>query len=349
MNPYARPRPSAFARVAIAGALITLGAACSPGQPSGGDRPARPARTVRTAEVARSGETEALVPGVVQARQRASLAARVSASVVELPSREGESVGAGAIVARLEDGALRSAVAAADASVAAAEADFARIDALVGKGAATSRERDEAAARAAASRAALQAARDNLSYAVLRAPFAGVVSARPVHVGDVVSPGTPVVEIEGRSGFEVRATLEPDLAATTTTGAAIQVHVDGQPTSLTATVKALSPAGDPATHRFEIRADLPQADGMRSGTFARLVVPRSSSEPTLSVIKSATFERGGLTGVFVVREGRAFLRWVALGADRDGALEVRAGLTAGERVVVEPAGLADGDPVQEAR
>ena len=51
---------------------------------------------------------------------------------------------------------------------------------------------------------------------------------------------------------------------------------------------------------------------------------------------TALFERGGLTGLFVVRDGKARLRWVAAGARDGGAVEVRAGVEAGERVVLGP-------------
>ena len=62
----------------------------------------------------------------------------------------------------------------------------------------------------------------------------------------------------------------------------------------------------------------------------------------------ALFERGGLTGVFVVTDGKARLRWIAAG-ERDGNLiEVRAGLEAGERVVLNPAELTDGVAVRVA-
>ena len=64
---------------------------------------------------------------------------------------------------------------------------------------------------------------------------------------------------------------------------------------------------------------------------------------------AAVFERGGLTGVFVVAEGKARLRWIAVGAPEGEAIEVRAGLEPGERVVLEPSGLVDGTPVVEAQ
>jgi RND family efflux transporter MFP subunit len=331
-------------------ALALVLAACGREKPD----PEAPAkseapRAVRTAEAARAGGGEAMAPAVVRARQRATLASRIPASVAELPFREGDGVSAGAVVARLDDAALRASVAAAEAAVMAAEADLARAQNLLGKGAATPRENEEAAARAAAARAQLSAARDNLSYAVLRAPFAGRVSARPVNVGDVVSPGTPVVEVEGEGGLEVLSTLGAGSVGLVKPGLVVKAFVDGQPEPLPATVRSVSPAGDPTTHRFEVRADLPRARGLRSGLFARLALPAPPGPERITVPAAAIVERGGLTGVFVVGGGRARLRWVAVGAREGDPVEVRAGLAPGERVVLEPGGLADGAPVMEEK
>jgi len=348
-----RPGPPALTSVLAAASVGLLSiwlAACGRDKPrSSPSMAAAPARTVSTAAVQRSGESETTVPAAVQARQRAALSARIPASVLDLPYREGERVEAGAVVVRLDDGALRSALTAAEAGVKAAEADQARIDGLLEKGAATSREADEAAARSASSRAARQAARDSVAYAVLRAPFTGVVASRAVNVGDVVSPGRTLIEIEGQGGYEIVATLDSDLASATRVGAPVKVAVDGQAAPLNGTIRALSPAGDTSTHRFEVRADLPQAAGLRSGLFARLLLPTPASDPRLTVPKSAVFERGGLSGVFVVKDGKAGLRWIAVGASQGEHTEVRAGLEAGERVVLNPQDLTDGAPVQENR
>jgi hypothetical protein len=65
------------------------------------------------------------------------------------------------------------------------------------------------------------------------------------------------------------------------------------------------------------------------------------------VPESAVFRRGGLTGVFVVAEGHAHLRWIAPGPAASGTVEVRAGASQGEKAVLDPAGLADGAPVVE--
>jgi membrane fusion protein (multidrug efflux system) len=331
---------------ARAGAVLTI--LCAAGLAACGQRgqgkadaaPAAAPTEVTTTPVVRSGGAgDVAVPAVVQARQRAALSARMPASVVELPYQEGARVDAGAVVVRLDDAALRSAVTAAHAVASAADADLARTRALLEKGAATPRELEQMTAAASGAHAQLTGARDNLSYAALRAPFAGRVAARRVNLGDVVNPGMPLVEIEGEGGLELRATVESALAAVLRPGARVKALVDGQAGALVATVSAVAPAGDPITHRFELKAELPAAPRL----------PGVGAAPRLLVPASAVFERGGLTGVFVVDGGSARLRWVAAGSREGDTMEVRAGVEAGERVVLDPADLVDGAPVREAR
>jgi RND family efflux transporter MFP subunit len=309
--------------------------------------PVHPVRVARVEHV--GGDAVISVPAVVAAQESATLFARIPASVVALPFREGDAVSKGSVVVRLDDSALGSAEAAADAAAKAAEVDLARVQALLSKNAATPRELDEATARAAAARAALAGVRDSRSYAVLRAPFDGVVAARPVHVGDVVSPSTPMLVIEGRTGLEVRATVEAASASRIRRGQRLSTRVDGQAEAVIATVRSISPAADPATHRVEIRADLGAAPGLRSGLFARLLIPAAGEQGRITVPSAAVVERGGLSGVFVVAQDRAWLRWVAMGASEGKTAEVRAGLDPGTDVVLEPAGLDDGARIEVVR
>ena len=341
----------------VRGSILTLtfaalgAAACGRHEaPKAAEAPAGPTRDVTTGEVVRmSVAGEAAMPGTVQARRLAALSARVPASVVELPYREGQWVKAGAVVVRLDDAALRAAVAAAQAGVNATQSDLERTKSLLEKGAATPRELEQMTAAASGAQAQLTAAKDGLAYSALRAPFDGRVASRRVNLGDVANAGMPLVEIEGEGGFELKATVESSLAATLRPGARLEAQVDGQAAPLVATVSAIAPAGDPTTHRFEVKADLPAASGLRAGLFARLLVPSATADPKLVVPSAAVFERGGLTGVFVAAEGKARLRWIATGAREGSGVEARAGVEPGERVVLDPAGLADGALVKEQR
>jgi len=163
----------------------------------------------------------------------------------------------------------------------------------------------------------------------------------------VVGPGRPLVEIEGATGYELRASVEAEAARRLRAGQKLDARIDDLADPVPATVRVIAPAGDPATHRFEVKADLTATTGLRSGLFARLLLPSEGGSARLLVPDTAVFRRGGLMGVFVVDAGRARLRWVATGETSDGLVEIRSGVAEGERVALEPAGLADGVAVVE--
>jgi RND family efflux transporter MFP subunit len=332
--------------IVVAG-LLWL-AACARHAPAPAAKaPNAPAVKVALAEVVRSGGEPQAVAAALHARERATLSARIAATILELPRREGDSVAQGALLVRLDDAALHAAHAAALASARSAESELARAEALLRKGAATPREHEQAQAAAAGARAAVAGAQDALAYAVLRAPFAGRVVARPASLGDVTAPGKPLLELEGAFGVELRAWLDRRQADALRLGQRVSALVDGVPEPVPATVRVLVPAADPATHRFEVRAELEPGLGLRAGLFARLLLPPAADEQRLLVPTRALLRRGGLVGAFVVDAGRARLRWVAVGGAAGDATEVRAGLAAGEKVVLDPAGLGDGGAVEE--
>ena len=89
--------------------------------------------------------------------------------------------------------------------------------------------------------------------------------------------------------------------------------------------------------------------GLRSGAFARVEIPGATRTTVAWVPRSAVVERGDLVGVFVLQDGRAQLRWLALGESVDGRCPVRAGLKAGEQVIDNPGALRDGQRVEVVR
>lgn len=336
-------------RTAVPVLILVAAAGCRGSEAPPPAPPTAAPRSVRTAEVASLASAGASAPATVFARSGAVLVARQPGAVLALPFREGDRFAAGTVLVRLDARGMAAARTAAEADLKLAEADRERMESLRVKGAATPREAEQAAVRAEAARAALLATREAMAYAQLRAPFAGRVAARRVNVGDVVTPGSPLLEIEGTDGFEVRASLDQREAASFKPGARIEVTVDGLEQAVPATVRSLSAAADPATHRFDLRADLEAAPGLRSGLFARLALPAAGDERRLVVPAASVFSRGGLAGVYVLADGHARLRWIAVGATAGGNTEVRAGLAAGERVILEPSGLEDGSPAVEAR
>jgi RND family efflux transporter MFP subunit len=198
---------------------------------------AEPATPVQTVAV-RTGALESVdhVLGEVHGADEAGIAPRVSGEVTEVAVRQGDRVARGAVLARLDAEELDDALDAAEAEVEAArvahEAQAASTsrDSVLFENQAISREQWEhtQAARAAASarlevaRRHRDQARTRVGYAVARAPFDGVVSARMVDPGDLAVPGRPILRMVRQSAVRVRAEVPPALLA----GVRIGVPVD---------------------------------------------------------------------------------------------------------------------------
>jgi RND family efflux transporter MFP subunit len=308
--------------------------------------PAAPPPPVRVKAIQAGAPADgAFVPASVLAARRATISTRLAASVQAVHVTEGQRVAAGQLLISLSDADLRGGLAAAETALAAAQAHERRIRALLAQKAATPAELEMASAQRAQADAAVAAARANLAYSQIRAPFAGTVQARRTDPGDLVGPGQPLVELEG-DALELVASLSEGEARGLAVGS--RLRFEAGPASGTAVVTALTPGGDPLSHRRGLRALVKTSEGeLRSGTFARLAVPGAAAPRTeVYVPKSALVERGDLTGVFVAANGRAELRWISPGEPAGELVPVRAGVRPGETVVDAPGALRDGQAVE---
>jgi RND family efflux transporter MFP subunit len=306
-----------------------------------------------TAKVHFAPETDANPAGWVavtlNATQRATLATRLAASVRKVHVTEGQHVAAGALLVSLSDDDLQGGLKAAEAAVAAATTQVHRIENLAKQNASIQAEMDMATVQLAQANAALAGVKANIGYTQIRSPFSGVVQTRRVNEGDFVGPGMPLVEVEGQGAMEFTGSVSETEAKGLKIGQSLPFEVEGK-TGL-AQITGLSTGGDPTSHRGSIRARVAKGfEGLRSGAFGRLKVASGASKTAATeerfVPKSALVQRGELNGVFVVKEGKAELRWLSLGEAQGDRIPVRAGLVKGEQVIDAPGDLKDGQPIE---
>ena len=328
-----------IARIVVSAVALATALPLAASAPSA---PSAPARVRAVAADAVSGG--ALVPASVVAARRATIATRVAATVIAVRVREGDRIRGGDLLVSLSDGDVRGALSGAEAALAAAAAHERRIRDLTAQRAATASELEMATAQRAQGEAAVAGARATLGYTQIRAPFAGKVQARRAEPGDLVGPGQPILEIEG-DALELVASLAEREARGIAVGSVLRFEAEGARGE--ALVTALTPGGDPLSHRRGLRAQLRVLDGeLRSGAFARLRLPASADPGEESWLpRTALVERGDLTGVFVASGGRAELRWISVGEQAGALIAVRAGLRVGEVVIADPGALRDGQPV----
>jgi RND family efflux transporter MFP subunit len=264
--------------------------------------------------------------------------------------------------------AAESRTQAEEASLRLATATHARISALADRKSATPQELDQAVAALRAAEARVQMARSESaaaaaeldtakaaseaaavarSYAVLIAPFDGIVADRLADPGSLAAPGAPllVVEQEGPARFEVR--VDASRAASITRQQPAEVRIDsGDPEWLSARVIEVGRT-DVTSHSFLVKLELPVGATVRTGAFgrARFAGP---ARRTLTVPATSLIRRAGLVFAFTTdADGRSRLRPVVAGAVAEGRAEILAGLQEGDTVVANPPpSLLDGTPLR---
>jgi len=272
------------------------------------------------------------VTGTVRARNTATVAAQIIGTVIEVAVHAGATVKAGQLLARLDD-------RASAAEYQRAQADRRRYEALLARQAATRAEYEEVMAR-------YQTAEAAWSHTRVTAPMDGILAARLVDPGDMAEPGKPLFIVEQAGSFQLVTEVPERIASSVAEGNTVQVHIDASAEDCTGTVAELVPAADPVTRGFAAKIDLACRQPLRSGTLGRVRFEVSSRD-ALVVPAAAVHQIGQLTYVFVIDADHARMRLVRTGRSRsDGAVEILAGLAAGDRIVIgADAEIVDGSPV----
>ncbi|HKW98067.1 MAG TPA: efflux RND transporter periplasmic adaptor subunit [Bryobacteraceae bacterium] len=268
----------------------------------------------------------------------------------------------------------RSAIPEADNGVAAAKAQrelaratFKRMSDLYASKSVSDQEYDEASARLKAAEAAYamaeskrtqlnskiaqadeqcRAAEIQRSYTQIRAPFAGVITAKSVEPGNLATPGAPLLTIERDGAYRLEVAVEESQLGLIHRGGKAVVTLDALGQTLEAPIGEVVPSIDQASRSYVVKIDLPATPQMRSGIFgrARFVV---GSRRILAVPADAVVEHGQVQSVYIAENGAAHLRIVSLGRKTADRIEVLSGASAGERAISPvPVALGDGAKVE---
>lgn len=286
------------------------------------------------------------VIGTVRARSVAVISSSVMGNVRALRVKVGSRVKAGEVLIQLSAGEIDAKANQAQAMFAQAELDLKRAEQLKASQSIPAARYEAATAQFRVAEAALAEANVMRGYTTLRAPFAGIITAKQCEVGDQALPGKPLLVLESPGALRLEASVPEAIAKLLHIGDALSAHFDSIAEPVTATVSELSPSADPVSRTVLVKLDLPSVPELRSGVFGRVTV-RTGEQRAVIIPSTALVRRGQMELVFVVRDDRAHLRIVRTGAEPDGTVKVLSGLDDGERVVVADAALlVDGQPLE---
>lgn len=297
--------------------------------------------------------------GVVEAVRQSTLAAQIAGQIVELKVKVGDSVKAGQVLVRIDPRAAEQVVSGSQSQLAEAQAGLTNAlrsyernkqlfaQKFISKAGLDQAELDYKAAQARVG--ALQANAGQAStartFTTITAPYAGVVAATPIEVGDMATPGRALVTVFDPASMRVIATLSQSSLHDVKLELPVQVEVLAARSRLTAKQVTLVPLADSRSHTARLRLELGNAAGLLPGQFARAYFTTGVARK-LVIPEKAVLRRSEVTAVYVLgASGQPQLRQIRVGeASVDGYVEVLAGLHEGERIAQEPikAGLAAG-------
>ncbi|MDQ1117900.1 MULTISPECIES: efflux RND transporter periplasmic adaptor subunit [Pseudoxanthomonas] len=328
--------------------------------------------------------------GYVVARRTATVSAQITGRVEEVMIEEGQRVEAGQILARLDPinadaekrlaqsqlSSSQSQVQNVQAQLTRAEAEARRLDALVNQQLVSRSQFDQQVAERDALRAQLETARRNVQvardqlkissigkdYTVVRAPFAGVITAKAAQPGEIVSPlsagggftrtgiGTIVdmdsLEVEVDVGEAYIGRVQPKMPVVAT----LNAYPDWK---IPAEVIAVIPTADRGKATVKVRIALKVKDPrivpeMGVNVSFLEAAPRADAPAPqgVRVPAAAVVERDGVPVAFVVEGDKVQRRTLKPGQTLASERQILDGLRAGEQVVLDPpATLKDGDSV----
>lgn len=288
--------------------------------------------------------------GVVQALEQSVLSAQTAGRVIRLGADVDRKVAAGTVLLQLTSEEQSAAVETLQAQLRSAEAQLVDANARYARAASlverqlVSRDdhdrvkaaRDSAEAARAAAAAQLVQARQQLGYTTVRAPYAGVVAARQVELGETVSPGQPLFTLYAPGALRAEVQVpQSDAEAIRRDGKALVTLGDGREVQALRVI--VFPSADPGAHSTAVRVLLPSVDAPPTpGQTVKVRFPAAHAPTGIWLPRTAVVERGELTGAYVVGAHDVQLRQLRLGATEGDRVQVLAGLSAGEQVASDP-------------
>ena len=346
-----------FFRAAVVALVLTL-CACAKngvaGDTSTQDKDSKAnAEAAIPVEVAKPirGEMLAMYSGTatLEAEADAEIIAKVGGEVRRILVEEGDAVKAGQVLAVLDDRQLRLQAAQTRAALAKSERDFNRQVELHEKGLVSAGAFEGLKYDLDNQRAADDIARLSLSYSEIRAPFAGIVAARHVKLGQEIAIGTSVFRVTDPTPLKAAVYIPERELARLKPGQSASIGVDALAgRAFPAVVKLVAPTVDAATATFKVTLEVNDPKGdLKPGMFSRVGIVFERRTDALTIPRIALLDTDGAANVFVVTGGKAEQRAIKIGLSSAGKVEVTEGLTGTEQVVVVGQnGLKDGNPVR---
>jgi multidrug efflux system membrane fusion protein len=306
---------------------------------------------------------EIKAPGSMEAEELVQITAQVEGQVTGVQFHEGDRVGRGTVLLRIDPDRYRLELARAEANYQRtladsrrAAADLVRREELARENLVAAeelnrarQEADRLTADAQSAKAARDIAAQNVARSSVRPPMPGVINTKVVETGRFVKTGDVLGTLVDVSRLRLRFKVSEAESLRAREAQSVRFRVASLGNrEFTATIYHVGDVADPATRQVEVMAWVKNPGELKPGFFAEVTLASETRTGALVVPEGAVqaSEKGFVT--YVVEDGKARLRQIQIGLRTGtGLVEIRSGVKAGDVVVVEGSDrLGDGMPVQ---
>lgn len=184
-----------------------------------------------------------------------------------------------------------------------------------------------------------------LGYTAITAPYDAVITKKHANNGDLATPGTPLLQVENDTRLQAVTAIPESLINQLKEGDALSIQIPSARITVSGTVAEIAPSIDPLSRTAPIKIDIDYNAALKTGQFARVVLPVNPAT-TLFIPGSAVIPSGQMDKVFVLEKGKAQLRLVRVGSRMKTQVEILAGLSAGDQIILDNNRLlVSGQPV----
>ncbi len=290
--------------------------------------------------------------GNLRAIESVVIRPEVAGKLVRINAIEGQAVSAGTVLFTFDDAIARADYNEATANLRASQRNRPRIIELATKQLISRADADSALNVYEVNVAKVASAKARLDKSIIRAPFDGVIGLRQVSVGEFANAGQALVELVRLNPLQVEFQVSELHISRLLTGQSVVVKTDAFPgETFVGTITAISPSVQMSGRSAVVRARLDNnKKKLVPGQFAQVAVELSKSAPVLMIPEQAVWPSGDKKMAFVVKDGKAELVPITLGAREPGWVTVVSGLTAGQQVITAgQSKLFPGAPVMVAK
>lgn len=286
--------------------------------------------------------------GTVLPNAEVSIASETNGKVVSVNANLGDFVSKGAVLVKLDDRIKQANFATAKANYEKVKKDLERYEKLYAEKSISENQLDQIRFQFTNAEAQYNIAAKQLEETKIVAPFSGFITAKMVEVGQVISPGTPLMSLIDINQVRIRIQVPEKDILKLKTGDEVEIYSDLLPNEkFIGKIQHIGfKADDAKTYPVEVLVRNPK-NILKAGMFVRAKIPSAIRTRTLLIPREALVGSSLEPKVFVVENNIAKLRQVVIGNEFGKKLEVLQGLREGELVVVEGLiNLKDGTTVE---